>query len=194
MKRPNSLKKILPCTLPILLLILACSGLTPGIDPEECLQASNSPSAEDEAYALAYADGVFSPEDWDKTHQVRDERVTVTWRSKTDTSLAHMEYVVFPCGRDKATIDAYFSQENFEQVIFSAYEDLEIGRSCQKSTTPLLHEFVATSAGINYDVRFWIDLDQADDRLLDIFIALPVGNEDTLNSYGQALFPSLPAC
>lgn len=195
-KTSRSYRTILLIALPAALILLACNAVTQGLNtptPQDCSTASNSPSGSDLDYALEFTSDIFEGSQWDESHQVLDERVTVTWRNASEFSITHMEYVVFPCGYNQESIDWYFSQSNFEEVIFQSYEDLQIGKTCSKSDTLLLKEFAARSGGLDYDIRYWIVLEQPD-RILDIFIAYPTDQKATLDSYANELFPSLAAC
>jgi hypothetical protein len=198
MKISQPSRTVLLIVLPAALILLGCNFLSEGLNPAtptpvNCFDASIAPTDSDIDYALEFTADTFENTPWLRSHQEKDDRVTVTWQNKPDLSIVHMEYLNYPCGYNDEVVDAYFSQANFENVIFQNYEMLISLDTCSIEPTLRLNEFSARFGEIDYSIHYWIVLDQPT-RVLDIFIAYPADQESTLNSYANQLFPSLASC
>lgn len=55
---------------------------------------------------------------WKSSYSVNPYRIHVTWISDDLQAVAYEEYLIYNCGLKEADVDAYYSDENFEQVIF----------------------------------------------------------------------------
>ncbi|MGD8813070.1 MAG: hypothetical protein PVI78_01185 [Anaerolineales bacterium] len=190
----------------VVVMLLACNSLiadptrtptppTPTateIESDRCAEA-RSPSDEDVDFALAFADKVFIPDEWQRTYSVQIDRVQATYHGP-EGGFASLEYVVFPCGYTSADMDDYFNRESLEQVIYANYQHPRVIANCRNDAEhTMLFEISAESQGTLYAIRHWVQTDHPT-RMLNILIAYPETDSDNLDKLGEQLFPQLVSC
>ena len=190
----------------VIALLLACSSViedptptsmppTPTeteIPPVQCAEA-RSPTDEDVEYTLAFADKVLVPDEWQRTYEVKVDRVNATYHGPEGGFVA-LEYLIYPCGYTSADIDEFFSRESLEQVIYANYQDPRVVDDCRDDGEQLLlFEISTESQGTTYAIRHWVLTDHPT-RVLNMLIAYPEENRENLDELGRKLFPQLVSC
>jgi hypothetical protein len=130
-RRSSSLTFFLLFGLVAMLLVLAACTLPDfsSQKPKENCNKTADPTDKDVEKALNYTGKVFQTSDWKRSYTVGDQRVSLTWDHNSLNALAYMEYLVWDCGYTQADLDSYFSESNFKNVFFSAYQNpVELNR------------------------------------------------------------------
>jgi hypothetical protein len=175
--------------------VLSCGFLAkkPMSVPGDC-EAATEPTEQDVEYVLGYTGNTFESSDWQRSYTVGPDRVTVTWLNHDEGAVVFLEYLVCSCGYTQADVDDHFSEQNFEDVIFMDYENLQRIATCTDIGGDLtLHEFTAEVHETGYVIRFWIKLDSKT-RVLDMMLVFPRGSEMELDKYARERFPELSSC
>lgn len=176
-------------------LILACklgNPLGPS-DADTCGQ-SRKPTEKDVNFLLEFTGDTFASEDWQKSNSVEDLRATVTWVNSFEGGLAYAEYLLYNCGYTQDDVEQYFSDDNFRNIIFSEYQNVEPIAACIAEKEALTHyEFNAVWKDEKYTLRYWIKKDNQT-RILTLLLAFPESSTILMDQYAEAIFPTLPSC
>src|SRR5690348_9986934 len=62
---------------------------------------SPEPTEEDLDAALAYTDDVFDPAEWEQSHSMGEESLSVTWQNIPQSAVVFLEAIIFPCGYEE---------------------------------------------------------------------------------------------
>lgn len=175
--------------------MLACEfgSWIPSPVMEDC-QKTIEPSEQDVKYALGFTGNTFKSDEWQRSYFVEGSRVGVTWLNNQESGLAYLEYLIYSCGYTQADVDDYFSEQNFKEVIFRDYQNLQRKARCTSEKGDLtLYEFTAKWEGADYLLRYWVKLDSRT-RILTLLLAYPHKSEALLDGYGEEVFPALTVC
>ncbi len=198
------MKKFTPVLL-VLLLLSACAPAAtptpvptpapptvPPLSVEEASCISSQPTQADIDRALAYAGGVFTAPDWERSYTVEDSRVAVTWFGNTVSAVAFLEALIFPCGYEEIDLDYFFGDENWD-IIFGNYQQYQRVDECRADDGFRLYQFRAVDQDYDYDISYWSKND-TDTRVITMMIVLPVGSDALMEEYAYSLFPTLQSC
>ena len=155
---------------------------------------SIEPTSADLAWAAAFAEEAFDPDEWTRKAEIAHNHAIVTWTHTQTGELAYWQYLRYPCGYNRTDLDAYYSQYNLEHVFFADYQEVEFGAVCSGPAARLtLRELTADFAGRHYLIRFWAD---TPDELHTLTVSLVFldTNEDGLAAYAKKIYPELPTC
>jgi len=175
--------------------VLSCRFLAqkPLSIPGDC-ESATEPTEQDVEYVLGFAGNTFESSDWQRSYTVAPDRASVTWLNHGEGTVAFLEYLIYSCGYTQADMDDHFSEQNFEDIIFRDYENLQSIATCTDIEGDLtLHEFTAEVHETDYVIRFWIKLDSKT-RVLDMMIVFPEVSETELDKYAREVFPELSSC
>lgn len=181
----------------LLLTILACQSFapiaspTPTIDLATCM-TQTEPTQEDIDFTLNFGDKIFSGGDWERAYRVEAQRVSASWTSNDESSVAYLDYLIFSCGTTADELNTYFNRD-YWPVLFQNYEGYEPIDSCGSLSSTKLWEFDATSSGSDYQVLYWVRQESAS-RVLTMFLVYPPGSETLMNAYATQMFPDLTSC
>ncbi|MFN8413279.1 MAG: hypothetical protein U0Z26_12900 [Anaerolineales bacterium] len=150
------------------------------------------PAQSDIDRVLSYTGDVLASGDWTESHEVLDDRVSVTWQNIPQGAVIFLEAKIFPCGYEEPDLNQYFNEE-YWNVLFQNYESHELVSQCRSEIGLRLYQFKATSQGYEYNIRYWSQSD-TDTRVITTMITFPVGAESALDDYSGRLFPKLPNC
>ncbi len=185
--------------LPLALIIaLACNSVTEGLssvlpNAPDCKSATD-PTQRDVDYSLAFTGDTFKSKEWQRSYTVKSMRASVSWMNDGTGSLAYLDYMIFSCGYTQKDIDRYFSAENFRDVFFVGYQNLQRVTTCTQAEDDLtLHEFTAEHLGEKYLIRDWIKLDTPT-RVVDLVLVFPLTSKTQLDIYARQIFPDLSTC
>jgi hypothetical protein len=164
----------------------------PTIAPD--CQAAVDPGDDDIALATRFTGNVFASSSWERSLSSEPYRVTVSWLNHDEGAVAHLEYLIYSCGASPADLEAYFSDENFETVIFQDYQNLALQRSCTRDDAEItLRHFTAQHQGTDYVIRYWV-MPYGPARVIDLLLVFPAPTADRLEPFAAALFPELSSC
>jgi hypothetical protein len=150
------------------------------------------PSEEDVEIALDYGGDVFDPAEWEQSHVVDEEIVSVTWQNIPLSALVFLQVIIFPCGYEEPDLNRFFNDEHWE-ALFANYDSYEMIDECRSEQGLRLYELEAVSQEVDYDIRFWSEND-TNDRIITTMLTFPFGSEDLMDEYSIELFPELPNC
>jgi hypothetical protein len=153
---------------------------------------SSEPSDADIDRALAYTQGLFSGEDWERSYTVGGGRVSVSWSNGVEAAIVYLEALIFPCTYEEPDLNNFFSTENW-QIIFANYESYQPVAECRTDDGLRLYQFSATDGGFNYDINFWAKND-TETRVLSVMIVFPAESNALMDEYSTNLFPELTSC
>ncbi|MBI3161448.1 MAG: hypothetical protein HYZ23_03015 [Chloroflexi bacterium] len=153
---------------------------------------SSEPTQDDIERALSYAGGVFDTPEWDMTHSVMEDHVSVTRQSVIQGAVAYLEARIFPCGYEEPDLNKYYNDENWK-IVFQNYESYELSIQCRLDTGLRLYQFKAQNFGFEYDARYWVQND-TDTRVIVTMLVFPIVPGSLIDEYASQLFPSLPNC
>ncbi len=179
----------------MVLAALSCSLGTPVPTPTpvDCKKAIE-PSKQDVEYALTFTGDTFQSAGWQRSYTVGEMRVSVAWLKNDEGALAYLEYLIFSCGYTQAQVDNYFSEQNFKEILFRDYQNLQQTARCTDNKSTLtLREFTAESNGKDYLIRYWTKADSKT-RILTMMLAFPRTSGILLNEYARDIFPKLSSC
>jgi hypothetical protein len=174
-----------PVSTPVPSAETALPTVTPACIPPE-------PTAEDVEHTLSFAQQVLGTGEWDRTSEVSDGSVSVTWQNIPESAVIHIETLIFPCGYEEQDLDSYFNNGNWD-AIFADYEGYELTAECSTNDGLRLYQFEATHLGFDYDVQYWV-LNDTDTRVMTTLMIFPFGSESLLEDYSFDLFPELAIC
>jgi hypothetical protein len=179
--------------LAMLAIVASCRIPREGEPARDCAKVTATTS-KDLNRALSFAAEVFtSPPDWQQSHEAKDLRVDVTWLNAREGGLAHLEYLVYPCGYTQAIVDDYFSNHNLDTIHFSRYEDAKRVTACQTRDGRLrLNELTGGAWKTRYRIRYWAEQHDAT-HVRAVTIAFPE-TSTSLDALAERLFPALPSC
>jgi hypothetical protein len=150
------------------------------------------PSKEDEDAALGYTGDVFDPSEWERSHVLGEEGVSVTWQNIPQSAVVFLEVIIFPCGYEEPDLNRFLDEEHWD-VLFANYESYEMIDECRSDDGLRLYEFAAVSQGFDYNISYWSENDTSE-RIITTMLTFPFGSEDVMDEYSIALFPELPNC
>ena len=150
------------------------------------------PTEEDIDSALDYTGDVFDPAEWEQSHVVNDEDVSVTWQNIPQGAVAFLQAVIFPCGYEEPDLNHYLNEGHWN-ALFANYDSYEMISECRSEQGLRLYEFEAVSQGLDYNIRYWSEND-TNERVITTMLTFPFGSEDLMDEYSIALFPELPNC
>jgi hypothetical protein len=161
--------------------------------PKANCDKAADPTDKDVKKALDYTGDIFQNGEWKRVYTVGDQRVSITWDHKTLSALAYLEYLVWDCGYTQDDLGSYFSQSNFKNVFFSAYQSpVELNR-CNGENGLTLYEYTATYQGEAYSIRYWSWL-ESPTRILTLMMSFPTTDKAVEDRLANQLFPKLVAC
>ncbi len=185
-------------TLLVLIATLACTSFTEELssifpEAQDCKSATE-PTQRDVDYILAFTGDIFKSKEWQRSYADESMRASVTWMHANNGSLAHLSYLIFSCGYTQKDIDDYFSPQNFQEILFSGYQNLNRTGICTQADSNLtLYEFAADYQGEKYLIRDWVKLDTPT-RVLDFMLIFPQTEQAQLDAYARQVFPNLSTC
>jgi hypothetical protein len=150
------------------------------------------PGEEDEDAALDYAGDVFDPAEWERSHVLGDESVSVTWQNIPLSALVFLQVIIFPCGYEEPDLNRFFNDEHWEALLAN-YDSYEIIDECRSEQGLRLYELEAVSQEVDYNIRYWSEND-TNERIITTMFTFPFGSEDLMDEYSIELFPELPNC
>ena len=175
--------------------VLSCKFLAkkPLSIPSDSESAPKS-TEQDVEYALRFAGNTFESSDWQRNYTVEPDRVSVTWLNHGEGVVVFLEYLIYSSGYTQADVDDYFNEQNFEDIIFRDYENLQRIATCTNIKGDLtLYEFTAEVHETDNVIRFWIKLD-SETRVLYMMMVFPEASETQLDKYAGEVFPELSSC
>jgi hypothetical protein len=161
--------------------------------PKPGCNKTADPTEKDVKKALDYTGKVFQNGDWKRSYTVGDQRVSITWDHNTLNALAYMEFLVWDCGYTQSDVDSYFSESNFKDVFFSAYQNPVELTLCKGDDRLTLYEYSATFKGEAYSIRYWAKL-ESDTRILTLLLSFPTKDKTVQDQLAKQLFPKLVSC
>ncbi len=186
---------------PLLLLLLsACSPTIireePPTQPVHAATKSATPQSlvtqADIDYAENFAASILAEENWESEVTVHEDRVMHTWHQHGSSNLAYLDYRVYAQGYTQADLDYYYSEETFNEILYSHYD--EIGKITECNADNLtLYEFTAIYMDTTYLVRDWVDTSNPK-RIADFSIIFKQADQTEMDALSRALFSSLPKC
>jgi len=153
---------------------------------------SPDPTQVDIDRALAYPGDLFDAPDWERSYTVSDGRVSVAWLNSPLSAVAVVEALVFPCSYEEPDLNYFFSAENWE-VVFSNYDSFESTAACKTDVGIRLYQFIATTEGIEYDIKYWAEND-TDTRVMGAMLVFPSASPALMDEYSSYLFPTFTSC
>lgn len=150
------------------------------------------PSQKDIDRALSYADDIFDELEWEKSYEVVENRVSVTWFNNPQGAIVYLEALIFPCSYEEPDLNKYYSDENWK-TIFQNYESYELVDECKTDDGLRLYEFEAQNQGFEYEIRYWVEND-TDTRVISTMIVFPLESKPLLEDYSSSLFPDYGTC
>ncbi len=150
------------------------------------------PSEEDIDAALDYTGDVFDPSEWEQSHVVGEESVSVAWQNIPQRAVAFLETIIFSCGYEEPDLNRFLDDEHWD-VLFANYESYEMIDECRSDDGLRLYEFEAVSQGFDYNISYWSEND-TDERVIATMLTFPFDSEDLMDEYSIELFPELPNC
>ena len=142
--------------------------------------------------ARNFTSGVFEADRWRSSSTVLPFRIDVIWEAPDLDSLAYLEYLLFNCGYTEEDLDEYFSDENFEQLMFIDYEDPQKIAQCRAGDVRL-YEYQAGFSGKPYLLSQWAKPDD-DTRVANFLMVFPLEDAPLMRSYAAKIFPELVTC
>jgi hypothetical protein len=170
-------------------------GCTPGIIREKPVSQAtpqNLASQADIDYARNFTEGVFSEDEWKNETTIHEDRVMNTWQQNNAGNLAYLDYRIYPEGYTQETLDRYYSDENFNDILYSYYADLQRIASCTKGSL-MLYEFSASYMNTPYLIHDWVDTGNPN-RIADFSMIFKESDRMAFENYAERLFPALPRC
>ena len=179
----------------IVLLALSACSLTDSSNqkPKPNCSKTADPTDQDVKKALAYTGDIFQNSNWKRIYTVGNQRVAITWNHNTLDALAYLEYLVWDCGYTQAALDSYFSQSNFKEVFFSAYQNPVELKRCTGADGLSLYEYSANYKDQDYSIRYWSKL-VSPTRILTLELSFPTKNKAAQDQLATQLFPQLVTC
>ncbi len=153
---------------------------------------SSAPSEEDVDSVLDYGGDVFDPTEWEGSHVVNEDAVSVTWQNIPLRAVAFLQAIIFACGYEEPDLNDFFNDEHWE-ALFANYDTYEMIDECRSEQGLRLYEFEAVSQEVDYNIRYWSEND-TNERVITSMLTFPFGSEDLMDEYSIALFPELPNC
>jgi hypothetical protein len=153
---------------------------------------SQQPSQDDIDRALSFTGATFAPSEWEQTHTVGEDRVSVTWLNSPLGAVAYLEAVIFPCGYEEPDLNNYYSDTNWGNV-FQYYESYELAGECKRDDGLRLYEFKTHNQGFEYGVNYWVKSD-TDTRVISMMIVFPLELDAMMGDYSTQLFPTYASC
>ena len=153
---------------------------------------SSEPAQRDIDRALSYTGGIFSSPEWQKSHNIEEGRIAVTWQNAPLGAVVYLESIIFPCGYEEPDLNKYYSDENWKAV-FANYESYELINECKKDDGLRLYEFKSHNQGFEYAIRYWVEND-TDTRVISTMIVFPLESKLLLDEYSSMLFPDYSTC
>jgi len=173
--------------------------VTPTVPPTEtpiptAVSSCISPEATqtDVNRALSYTKKIFDGNEWSKTYDVVESRVSVTWLNDPLGAVVYLEAIIFPCGYEEPDLNKYYSDENWA-AIFQNYESFELIDKCRTDNGLRLYEFKTQNQGFEYAIRYWVQND-TDKRVISTMIVFPLESELLFDEYSSMLFPDYSTC
>lgn len=142
--------------------------------------------------ALNYTEKTFDKSGWEKTYEVVEGRVSVTWLNNPLGAVVYLEAIIFPCGYEEPDLDKYYSDENWAGI-FQNYESFERIDECITDDGLRLYEFKTQNQGFEYNIRYWVEND-TDTRIISTMIVFPFEEKMLLDEYSSMLFPDYSTC
>lgn len=180
----------------LFLLLFFLTACTPAITRDEPVsqptQSENLVTQADIDYAENFAAFIFSEVEWKDEITLHENRVMHTWHRRDSSDLAYLDYRIYPDGYSQEDLDWYYSDENFNEILYTYYDDLEKLAECSADSLTL-YEFRASYMDTPYLIRDWVDTSNPN-RIADLSIIFTEADRAELNDYAQVLFPSLPSC
>ncbi|MBI2330928.1 MAG: hypothetical protein HYU84_01905 [Chloroflexi bacterium] len=153
---------------------------------------SPEPSQDDIDRALSFTGQVFQQEDWEQSHTVSEDRVSVSWLSNSQGAVAFLEALIFPCGYEEPDLNAYFADENWTNV-FANYQSYELQIECRSDVGLRLYKFSAVSEDVPYIARYWV-MNDTNNRVITFMILMAGESFAGIDPIGYSLFPQLSNC
>ena len=170
----------------------SCSSLIIREEPTLIAEDSRLVTNADIDYAYGFAQDVFTNDQWERTLTSQHDRVMVTWIKSNSGNLAYLDYRIYPEGYTQDVLDWYYSDESFETILYSGYDDLFRLAECAKGSLQL-YEFSASYEGIPYLIYGWVDTSNPK-RIADVSIIFTAEEKEEMERYAKEVFPSLPNC
>ncbi|MBN2007039.1 MAG: hypothetical protein JXA21_27055 [Anaerolineae bacterium] len=176
-------------------LILACKlGEPLATSTADVCGQSREPSEKDVKFLLGFTGDTFASDEWQRSYSAEDLRATVTWANDLEGGVAYAEYLLYNCGYTQNDLDLYFTEQNFKDIIFREYQNVQLVTNCATEDASLtLYEFSAIWEDEPYSLRYWVKLD-SQTRVLTMMLAFPGSSIALMDHYAGVLFPNLQAC
>jgi hypothetical protein len=174
----------------VTLIIVTAAGAFLFVRPTAC--GTGDSNYADVWRARTFAFGVFESSQWRNSYAALPFRIDVIWESLELESVVFLEYLLFNCGYTEEDLDEYFSDENFEQIIFIDYDNVQKIGECRLGNLRL-YEFHADLFERPYRLSQWVQPD-GEQRVTAFLMVFPIQNEHLMRSYATKIFPDLPAC
>lgn len=153
---------------------------------------ASSPTQEDIDSVLDYSGDVFDAGEWEQSHVVNEESVSVTLQNIPLGAVAFLEAILFSCGYEEPDLNHFLDDEHWD-ILFANYDSYEMIDECRSDQGLRLYEFEAVSQGFDYNISYWSENDTTE-RIITTMLTFPFGSEDVMDEYSIALFPELPNC
>ena len=180
---------------PLLLLIFAasCSPIVTREEPAPLATAVPSLVTQvDIDFAQAFANDVFTKDEWKSEITLHNDRVMRTWNKNNSSNLAYLDYRIYPEGYTQADLDYYYSDETFKDVLFTYYDDLNMLAQCEQGSLTL-YQFSAGYMETPYFIYDWVNTSNPK-RIAEVSIIFSQDDQADLERYAKEVFPSLPNC
>ncbi len=161
--------------------------------PKPNCNKTADPTDQDVKRALDYTGKIFQTSDWKRVYSVGNQRVAITWNHNTLDAVAYLEYLVWDCGYTQPDLDSYFSQSNFTDVFFKAYQNPVETKHCSGDNGLSLYEYSASYQGEAYSIRYWAKLENPI-RIATLMLSFPTKDKAVQDQLANQLFPKLVAC
>jgi flagellar basal body-associated protein FliL len=178
----------------VLLALSACSATNLSSQkPKPNCNKTADPTDQDVKKALDYTGKIFQTGDWKRIYTVGNQRVAITWNHNTLDALAYLEYLVWDCGYTQPDLDNYFSQSNFKNGFFKAYDNPVEVKHCSGDNGLTLYEYSASYQSEDYSIIYWSKL-ESPTRILTLMLSFPTKDKAVQDQLATQLFPKLAAC
>lgn len=180
----------------LLLALLLFFALTLGVGALIHLSATacdtDSSSFWDVWRAQNFGSNVFDPQVWQKSYTVQPGRIQVVWDAPSLGSIATLDYLLYNCGWKEADLDAYYSDQNFTDIIFADYQNVKKTAACRAGENRL-YQFDAQFEGTDYRLWQWV-LPSGSRRVFGLVMVIPAQDFSAGLQDAQKLVPQLPQC
>jgi hypothetical protein len=161
--------------------------------PKPDCNKTADPTDQDVKFALGYTGKIFQTNDWKRVYTVGNQRVAITWNHNSLDALAYLEYLVWDCGYTQLELDSYFSEANFKNGFFKAYDNPVESKHCSGENGLTLYEYSASYQDEAYSILYWSKL-ESPTRILTMMLSFPTKDKAAQDQLANRLFPKLVSC